>query len=246
MDAAPINWVVWCDCEVQESEARLGIEAAGAPGVRDSYHEMFERARASVQHNLAGSWRELVITDSAPTRTAMFLRNYHRIRDLWHQAPANILFLDSDTVMVKPVEIWGRFLQFRLFNWTTPPRSPEFEHYFNSAVRYYPHTMSAEVWRLGDSLIDHWRDDCYDYEQQVFNHMFWSQNLRWDDAHHPELNWQADRGITAQEIAAHHGFNTLPIQHARIIHYHGTRSHSRGLAVSELLCRSALIPGISQ
>ena len=68
----------------------------------------------------------------------------------------------------------------------------------------------------------------WDQEQVIFNRMFWSQGLTFEDAHHPELNWQAPTGLNLPELAQHANINSFPIQHARIIHYHGTRSHSRG------------------
>ncbi len=72
--------------------------------------------------------------------------------------------------------------------------------------------------------------------------MFWSQGLSFEDAHHPELNWQAPTGHDLRELAQHGEFNTYPIQHARIIHYHGTRGSSRGQDVAALLCRLAEVP----
>jgi len=233
------NYVVWTNCSVTEVLGDHGIEPAGAPGVRESYDAMFQASLASVQQNLRGAWTGIVIDAEQPTRLAMFRNNYTQIRDLWHSEPCNILFVDSDTVMVKPVEIFGRWPEFRLFNWTTPPRHSEFANYFNCAVRYYPAHMSPKVWAIGDREFAAWDNSIYDHEQLMFNHMFWSQGLSWEDAHHPELNWQAENGRTLPELAEHAPFNNLPLGQARIIHYHGTRSHNRGAFLASMLPRAA-------
>jgi hypothetical protein len=138
--------------------------------------------------------------------------------------------------MVRPVEIFGRWQQFRLFNWTTPSKHTLFENYFNCAVRYFPAEMTAECWSTGDAMFAQWDHSIYDHEQLMFNQMFWSQNIAWNDAHHPEMNWQAESGINIEQMSQHWGFNTFPINHARIIHYHGTRSHQRGAQIAQLLC----------
>lgn len=242
MDAAAMkNYIVWSVSEIAETESRHGIEAAGTPGVFDSYQRMAEISVLSARHNVRGQWQAVINREPASTRTQLFVQNYWFIHELWLSEPCNILFLDADTVVTQPVELFDRWPQFRLFNWTTPPRSAEFLNYFNSAVRYYPHSMARETWQLGHSLVQAWRDDIWDWEQQIYNHMFWSQKLSWRDAHHPELNWQAATGGVS-DIAQHTAFNSLPPQHARIIHYHGTRSHQRGQQLAQDLAQAAEIP----
>lgn len=238
-DTTMKNYVVWTNCQVLDPNPAHGIEAAGAPGVRESYDAMFQASRASAKHNLRGVWEEIVITDTCATRLDMFKNNWQKIHDLWHSEPCNILFMDSDTVMVKPVEMFGRWPEFRLFNWTTPSQHEQFPNYFNCAVRYYPAHMHPELWQLGNDLASNWDDSIYDYEQLMFNAMFWAQGITWEDAHHPELNWQAESGLKLPELNQHSAFNTMPLGHARIIHYHGTRSHSRGEFLARMLSAAA-------
>jgi hypothetical protein len=99
--------------------------------------------------------------------------------------------------------------------------------------------MSQKVWDIGEELAQNWRLDIWDQEQVIFNKMFWSQPISWEDAHHPELNWQAESGLNLPELKHHANFNTLPIEHARIIHYHGTRSHNRGSFLANMLLMAA-------
>jgi hypothetical protein len=236
------NYVIWTNCKITETLPQHGIEAAGTPGVQESYQKMFDISVASARHNLRGEWEGIEFGGTFASRVEMFKANWERIYALWHQEPCNILYLDSDTIIIKPIEIFGRFSEYRLFNWTTPPKHEQFEHYFNAAVRYYPASMSAETWEIGDTIAQNWDLDIWDQEQVIFNRMFWSQGLRWEDIHHPELNWQAESGLTIPELAAHVQFNTLPISHARVIHYHGTRSHSRGTFLATMLAQAAGIP----
>jgi len=236
------NYVVWTNCEVRDRESRFGIEACADPSVRADYNRMHELSLASARHFLRGDWEPIVFDQPAESRVTMFRDNWYRLRDLWHSEPCNVLYLDSDTVFVKPTEIFGRWSEYRLFNWTTPPQHPEFPHYFNAAVRYHPHTMSADTWALGDRIAQNWNLDIWDQEQLIFNAMFWSQNLAFEDAHHPEMNWQAPTGQTLEQLAQHAQLNTFPIQHARIIHYHGTRGSSRGQDIAQQLCLLAGVP----
>jgi hypothetical protein len=233
------NYVVWTNCQILETAGQFGIESAGTPEVRASYQKMFEASVASARKNLRGKWEGIVFDDMATSRVDMFKRNWEKIHALWHSEPCNILYLDSDTLIVKPVEIFGRWPEFRMFNWTTPSRHEQFEHYFNAAVRYYPAHMSAETWKIGEDIAENWNLDIWDQEQVIFNKMFWSQGISWEDAHHPELNWQAESGRTVPEMAQHAPFNTLPIAHARIIHYHGTRGHNRGEYIAQQLSAAA-------
>lgn len=229
------NYVVWTNCTITEQTGQHGIEPAGKPGVREAYDVMFQASAASARKFLKGTWEGIVFGGTFESRVAMFQANWERMHALWHQEPCNILYLDSDAIFVKPVEMFGRFDEYRLFNWTTPPQHEQFEHYFNAAVRYHPHTMREETWELGDAIAQNWDLTIWDQEQVIFNKMFWSQGLSFEDAHHPELNWQAESGLKIPELAQHAQFNTLPIGHARIIHYHGTRSHTRGEYLAKML-----------
>lgn len=233
------NYVVWTNCEVNETEKRFGIEPCGNPAVTADYDRMHRISRATAGYFLAGDWKPIVFTESSPSRVEMFKANWQRIWDLWHSEPCNILYLDSDTVFLKPTEIFGRWTDYRLFNWSTPPRTDEFEHYFNAAVRYYPSTMSAETWAVGQEIADRWNLEIWDQEQIIFNKMFWSQGIDFDDAHHPELNWQAPGGKTLQDLENHQKINSRPLSAAHIIHYHGTRGSTRGQLIAELLAKSS-------
>ena len=229
------NYIVWADCKIAETQPAHNIEPAGAKGVAESYHSMLEISQVTARQYIAGPWSAQVLDEPCATRIEMFQKNWKFIRDLWHKEPCNILWLDSDTVVMQPTEIFGSWTEFRLFNWTDPKRSNQFENYFNSGVRYYPATMSADTWTLGESLANCWDATIWDYEQQIFNHMFWSQGIDLDHAHQPQFNWQTAQGTAIHEVDLWHEFNQLPRTQAHIIHYHGTRGHLRGRWLAQLL-----------
>jgi hypothetical protein len=179
------NYVVWTNCQVNESEHRFGISPCSDSASRAAYDTMFQISRGSARKFLAGDWEEVVFTDPVETRVHMFQQNWQRIWDLWHQEPCNILYLDSDAMFIKSTDMFGHFDQYRLFNWTDPKSNAQFPNYYNAGVRYYPSTMSAEVWNIGQDMAQNWNLNIWDQEQLIFNAMFWSQDVQ--DPHHPEL-----------------------------------------------------------
>lgn len=226
------NYVVWTNCDIADKSRSMVPDAPKT----DQYNEMFEISRASARKYLAGSWTDIVWTEPAETRVSMFKRSWQQVWDLWHSEPCNILYLDSDTIFQRATEIFGRFEEFRLFNWSTPKSKSPFDNYFNAGVRYYPATMSADIWQLGSDLAENWNLEIWDQEQIIFNHMFWAQNLAWADAHRPELNWQWPATSSAQTMRAH---NTTPVDQAHIIHYHGTRGCERAARLAADLAKQA-------
>jgi len=234
------NYVVWTNCQVNETEKKFGIEPSIGTDVRDAYNKMFSISQATAKKFLQGSWETIVFTDTADSRVSMFKDNWQRIWDLWHREQCNILYLDSDTMFVKPTEIFGRFQEFRLFNWSDPKSNGQFQNYFNAGVRYYPASMSAATWNIGKNMADYWSLDIWDQEQLIFNQMFWSQLIPEQDCRHPELNWQGMKmTIPDPRIqAAHEEWNGLALEHAHIIHVHGSRGAVNTAALMEQTCRS--------
>jgi hypothetical protein len=126
-------------------------------------------------------------------------------------------------MMIRPTEIFDRFQEFRLFNWTTPKTLPPFDNLYNAGVRYYAAAMDPELWHIGDALAENWVDDNWNMEQEIFNTMFWQQAV--PDPHHPELNWQGMHMIRAAKNTqkAVEEWNGLPVSLAHVLHVHGSR-----------------------
>ena len=220
------NYVIWTNCKINETKERFGIRPCGDSESQAAYDTMFRVSQATVKKFLAGDWESIIFTEPSETRVDMFQANWKRIWDIWHQEPCNILYLDSDTMMVKPTEIFGRFAEFRLFNWSDPKKNKQFENYFNAGVRYYPQSMSDEIWKIGQDMSKDWNLDIWDQEQLIFNEMFWQQSIPESDRRHPELNWQGMHMITGIKgmQKALEDWNGLSASKAHILHVHGSRS----------------------
>lgn len=237
------NYVIWTNCQVNETEKKFGIEPCSDPESRQAYDTMFQISHASAKKFLAGDWEEIVFTDPAETRVHMFQQNWKRIWDIWHQEPCNILYLDSDTMFIRATEIFEKFAEYRLFNWTDPKSNSEFKNYFNAGVRYYPFTMLPEVWKIGEVMAENWNLDIWDQEQLIFNRMFWSQDIPETDSRHPELNWQGMmmRIPNSSMQSAHEEWNQFPINKTHIIHVHGSRD---AVQTAQLMSNTAKHLGI--
>lgn len=237
------NYVVWTNCQVNETERRFNIEPCADAVTRSAYDRMFQISLASAKKFLQGTWEPIVFTDTADSRVSMFKDNWKRIWDIWHREPCNILYLDSDTMFIRPTEIFEKFQEFRLFNWTDPKSNEKFKDYFNAGVRYYPSTMSKETWSIGQNMAENWNLAIWDQEQLIFNEMFWQQAIPEHDRRHPELNWQGMlMTIPDPRIqGAHEQWNELALKDAHIIHVHGSRGAVNTAALMEQTCRSLKI-----
>jgi hypothetical protein len=235
------NYVVWTNCRTSETEEKFGIKPCGDPASQAAYNTMFQISHASAKKFLGGAWESIVFTDPSPTRVEMFKSNWQRIWNIWHQQPCNILYLDSDTMFFRPTEIFGKFFEFRLFNWTDPKKNSRFSNYYNAGVRYYPNSIKEEIWNIGKEMAENWDLNIWDQEQLIFNEMFWRQNV--SDPHHPELNWQGMRMIIPDPRMqkAHETWNECPIEKVHIVHVAGSRNPTH---TAQLMSRTAKQLGI--
>jgi len=157
---------------------------------------------------------------------------------MWDSGNNNILFLDLDTIMLQPVNVFDKLDHFQMFNYTDPKTlggkdadnkyGLQHEHYLNAGVRYYPNKMSQDVWELGWKYAKDWDYDIWGTEQIIFNEMMFSQN---DDVNNwldPTMNFQMMNAVPqavyhAQYIAEIEAWNSASIDDAKIMHLHGTR-----------------------
>jgi hypothetical protein len=237
------NYVVWTNCQVNETETRFNIEPCADATTRSAYDTMFRISYASAKKFLQGNWEPIVFTDTAASRVDMFKDNWQKIWNIWHGELCNILYLDSDTMFIRPTEIFGRFQEFRLFNWTDPKSNEQFKDYYNAGVRYYPASMSNETWNIGKNMSDKWSLDIWDQEQLIFNEMFWQQAIPENDRRHPELNWQG-MWLTIPDPnvqAVQEQWNQLAIKDTHIIHVHGSRGAVKTMALMTQACQSLVI-----
>jgi hypothetical protein len=137
-------------------------------------------------------------------------------------------------------QVFGKYKEFRMFNWTDPKSHPSFPNYYNCAVRYFPATMSRKIWDIGDYHYARWNYDIYAHEQEMYNHMFWAQGIPAHEAHEPDMNFQMPGASSPQELAAWQTWNNCEFGKIKIIHYHGTRGPERAIQMAKSLSTSVL------
>lgn len=207
----------------------------------DQYLELHQRSLSSYKKHLGGDWEFKFITGKVNQVNEAFEKTFWAIHDLWHQEPCNILYTDPDTLAIRPVNIFGRFNNFMMFNHTDPRSFNKngivFENFFNAGVRYFPSTMSEETWELGTSLAKPWDHNTYDTEQVILNRMLWGQKISLDEAWHPELNWTAMnlRNLDSKTINGHSMWNRYSFESAQIIHFHSSRGAEATRQIMEMV-----------
>ena len=212
----------------------------------EQYMELHEMSLDSFNQHLKGDWELKFFTGEFHDINQAFESTFWAIHDLWHQEPCNILYTDPDTLAVQPVDVFGKFPNFMMFNHTDPRTFDRdgivFEHFFNAGVRYFPSTMSEETWKLGADMARNWNYNSYDTEQIILNAMLWSQGLDVQQVHHPKLNWMAMslRNMDPAWMSAHSAWNLFPIESAEIIHFHSSRGAQAVKQIMELVKSSVL------
>jgi hypothetical protein len=196
------------------------------------YNNMYQLSRRSARKFLAGDWTE--IKHSAPVLDArMFqIAQWYMIKELWFSEPCNILVMGSDTLFIRPTEIFGQFQQMQMFNYSDPRHTAKIPHNFNDDIRYYPSDMDPKVWELGERHMADWFIDSesnWACGQHIHNHMLWSQGVPVEQMLKPQYAWQALGADTAQAST----WNGLDIAHANVIHFHGSRGNEQRLSVMQ-------------
>lgn len=162
----------------------------------------------------------------------MFRFKYEALKSLWFGKQlgyrCNILYADLDNLCVKPVDIFSAFEDMQLFCMSSDSGYLDslrgtvsdklltgVEPWFVANVKYFPATMSEEVWAAGDRIASKWID-VWSFECLVYNTMFHAQNISNVSAYHrPEYSYQVPvRGKYR---------NSIPFDKAKILHFHSTR-----------------------
>lgn len=212
----------------------------GAEKTYKIYQAMSEIVLHSAETFIQEDFEIVVFEDQVDSYQDIFHNNFQHVYDEFHteDGPHNILFLDCDTLVVAPVEVFGKFDRFQMFNYTDPKKLTgsdannkyglKHEHYFNAGVRYYPSTMPKELWDLGWSYAKDWDYNIWGTEQIIFNEMMYSQDRNHETWLRPEMNFQAMNvpfnGIDNSSLLRHlNDWNGISMNDAKILHLHGTR-----------------------
>lgn len=205
----------------------------------ENYKAMSDLMVASARKNLIGLDDVVVHTGEADNIRDVFRIHFYEIYELWKQGH-NILYADSDVIFTKPYDYFSKFDKFVMFNYTDGGQkgttcnhyNVAVKHFYNCGIRYYPQTMSQDIWDIGLRMCENWNPNRWNSEQLIYNVMMWSQQF---DQHfyRPDLAYQAVSGDTAHNDR----FNGIPLNQAHAVHFHGSRGSSNRLdrmrAVSE-------------
>lgn len=177
-----------------------------------TYEAMTELSIASADRYLAGDWTALVLTGDMTCCTfergfsRMYREMFAALRDCY-EAGDSVLFLDPDTLFLRPTEIFGRFDELMLFWLTDPSVAYGFDPYLNAGIVYVPASMDPTLWRFVDDAapsMSEWNDS-----QIIFNRMFYAQQPV--PELHPELNWSPSVEMPG------------PLKDAHLVHFNSTR-----------------------
>lgn len=204
--------------------------------LKENYNQMEKVCTSSAKQCLQNLDDIIVTRGQEENIRDVFRSHFKEIYDIWREGH-NILYTDLDVIFRKPVNIFGEFEHFAMFNYTDPRQTKcnhynvELPHFFNCGIRYYPKDMSKEIWDLGFQLLDNWNPDRWDTEQVIYNLMMWNQAISLNDIYKPELAYQFLTG----DINRNNQFNCIQLQDASIIHVHGSRGSTDRVALMKQL-----------
>lgn len=209
-----------------------------------AYGEMYQMRLASFCKFCQEPFEAVLWTDPVDDSDTCTEANWTAIKELWDNEPCNVFWAGADTFMIKPTSLFSdRYKEYRLFNYTDPRAHREFEHHFNDDVQYYPHTMSKEIWALGEKYFEQREthpDRHWGFDQLRHNAMFWAQDIPEEDRVHPEMNYMCHnlRSDHPAELEATRLWNSgLPLANANILHFAASRGSRQVVNMMKVLCQ---------
>jgi len=212
----------------------------------DWYMKMHDISLRTFEKHLQGDWEFVFFNKEVENIQEVFKDHFFEIYDIWKQGDCNILYCGPDNIMMKPTEFFGKYDDFMMFNYTDPKSSEEpnhyniqHQHFFNADVRYYPSTMSQDIWDMGLEMAENWDFDSWNTEQFILNKMLWDQEGRTiENTLDPTVAYQGHQLFLdnwEQRKAYSNEWNTCDLKQAHIIHLHGSRNAPRKFALMEKL-----------
>jgi hypothetical protein len=220
-----------------------GWHIENSPNLHEMYMEMYRLRLASYKKFVQEDFEPILWTDEVKNNEDYTIANWEETKKLRDSGPCNIFWAGSDTLMVKPTNLFSIFKEFRMFNWTDPKTHPSFPHYYNDDIIYYPHTTSEKTWKIGDVLWKYCKNDPernWGFDQRRHNTMFWTQDIPDSDRRHPELAFQCMWLKDFNDVNAvnwHNNWNEFDIKDAHILHFHGSRGSQDVIAAMKNACK---------
>jgi hypothetical protein len=136
--------------------------------------------------------------------------------------PCNILYADPDTVCVKPLDIFGKFQEFRLFAENSDLLIKES---LNCGVRYFPSSLDDCFWNDVYEQMEKWNYSVWSTEQTIYQNLMFNQEF--------------DRAKPQDWIVNHQwvfGDRTGDLPQHSILHLHSSQNPAQRLAIIKDLC----------
>lgn len=213
--------------------------------IYDHYMKMHDISLKSFKEYLEGDWEFVFFNKEVDNIQQVFKDHFFELYELWKKGH-NILYCGPDNFVTQPLEVFGKYDDFMMFNYTDPKTSVEPNHYniqhkhfFNADVRYYPQTMEQEIWNIGIEMAENWDFDCWNTEQIILNHMLWQQpNRTLENTLDPYMAYQGHwifNGMSNAEVIRSNQWNGIDLNDAKILHLHGSRNAPEKLKVMQSL-----------
>jgi len=207
------------------------------------YTKMAELSEASFFHNLQGDWEYIKLESEATDVNHVFRQQFAAIWDIWKSEPCNIYYCGSDVQVLKPVEVFGRYKHFLMFNYTDPKSLDEHAHFLNADIRYYPAEMDRDMFEQATRDVaqaTEWNND-----QKLYNRMVWSQGLAPDEVIDPTMAYQGPWLPGPQEARDFTDkWNGCRLEDANIVHWHGSRNANGKLQLMQSVNDQLGIPAV--
>ena len=190
---------------------------------KDAYLYMQQISIKSFEKNLAGSWTLIELNGIQPTIQDAFRYVMSETYKIWNNNyPCNILYADPDTVCVKPLDIFGKFQEFRLFAESSDLLIKES---LNCGVRYFPSSLDDCFWNDVYEQMEKWNYSVWSTEQTIYQNLMFNQEF---DRTKPQ-DW-----IVNNQWVFGDRTGDLP-QHS-ILHLHSSQNPVQRLAIMKDLC----------
>jgi len=220
-----------------------GRDRADEGDLYSYYEKMAVLSEASFFHNIQGDWELIRLESTATDVNHVFRQQFRAIWDIWSAEPCNIYYCGSDVQVLKPVEVFGRYQHFLMFNYTDPKTLDELPHFLNADIRYYPAEMDRAMFEESlDKLCNctEWNGD-----QKLYNHMVWGQGLTPEQVIDPTMAYQGP-WLPGNEEAQQFTdmWNGCTLNDANIVHWHGSRHAPSKLHLMQAINDRLGIPAV--
>jgi hypothetical protein len=183
----------------------------------NEYKIMHELSVQSYRQNLLGDWELIELTGEKNTIQDCFKSTYSFIKEFWHtNYPCNILYTNADTLCIKELDIFDKFIEFRLFTDSDPVKLGE---YINAGVKYFPSRLNKEFWDRFDNEYENWADDDWLYEQNMAINLMFSQS---------QFDYEKSQDWVVKQVGLRHHILINDLTegnfHHAILHFHSSQN----------------------